>query len=583
MKSVRTRLVLFYVILVILVMIISGTLIVTLIRNSAFKTLDTQLRQSIEVIQKGLDLDQSPEKLKQELVNTIAGRASLSSEYEVMLIDSEGYEIYPIEGKTKNLRHVVVTAISGFKPAEVARGILENADGTRIRYRDYAEPVKLDDTVQFVLYSRATTETVEESLTQSIIIIALSVVVALILVSILGAVLANTLTQPIRELTDNAKKIAGGELNIVMEPKSGDEIGDLTITFNTMAKELNKTLSEVYAEKNKLEAVFGHMTDGILVFDSKGELVHQNPASEEFFDLEEKSTFHDIFDEWIDLEDVDLDQGDESKQYVISLKGRYLNICLAPYKFVVEENDIGIIVVIQDITKHKKLEELQKEFVANVSHELRTPITTIKSYAETLLDGAMEDAEISKRFLEVINNESDRMTVLVHDLLELSKLDNKQINFDMKTLQLTSLIPELVEKFKVEATRKNQTITYTDSDEEIFILGDENRITQVVRNVIGNAIKYSPEGARVDVDVRAQERYAIITVKDTGFGIPENDLPRVFERFYRVDKARSRTMGGTGLGLAIAKEIIEHHGGTISADSEVDQGTTFYIKLKLLS
>ena len=462
MKSVRTRLVLFYVILVILVMIVSGTLIITLIRNNAFKTLDGQLRQSIEVIQKGLDLEQSQDKLRQEIINTIAGRASLSSEYEVMLIDSEGYEMYPIEGKTKQLRHVVVTALSGIKPADVAKGVLENADGTKVRYRDYAEPVISNGEVEFVLYSRATTESVEENLTQSIVIIALSVVVALVLVSILGAVLANTLTQPIRELTDNAKKIAGGELNIVMEPKSGDEIGDLTITFNTMAKELNKTLSEVYAEKNKLEAVFGHMTDGILVFDSKGELTHQNPASEEFFDLEDKTTFQEVFDEWIDKDDVELNLGDESKQYVISVKNRYLNICLAPYKFVVEENDIGIIVVIQDITKHKKLEELQKEFVANVSHELRTPITTIKSYAETLLEGAMEDHELATRFLGVINSESDRMTILVHDLLELSKLDNKQINFDMKTINLTNLVQELVDKYKVEASKKNQSIFHSE-------------------------------------------------------------------------------------------------------------------------
>jgi two-component system sensor histidine kinase VicK len=568
--------------MVILVMIVSGTLIITLIRNSAYKTLDNQLKQAIEVIQRGLESDTSDGDLRQELINTISGRASLASDYEVLLYDYEGYEIFPMEGKTKNLRHVIVTSISGKKPAEVAKGVMENTDGTITKYRDYAEPVLVEDKVAYVIYSKATTSSVEDNLRQSILIIATSVVVALVLASILGLLLANTLTQPIRELTKNAKKIAGGELNIVMDPMSGDEIGELTLTFNTMAKELNKTLSEVYAEKNKLEAVFGHMTDGILVFDSKGCLVHQNPASGEFFDIGKKSTFKEVFEDWLDLEDIELNETEETKQHVISIKNRYLNICLAPYKFVVEENDIGIIVVIQDITKHKKLEELQKEFVANVSHELRTPITTIKSYAETLLEGEIDDPEISKRFLGVINSESDRMTVLVHDLLELSKLDNRQINFEMEPLNISLLTSDVVEKYKAEAIKKAQTIQYEESKEKLTVQGDANRIIQVVRNIVGNAIKYSQEGANIKVSVTQQDNYAVIKVSDNGFGIPAEDLPRIFERFYRVDKARSRAMGGTGLGLAIAKEIIEHHGGMISVESEIDKGTTFYIKLKLL-
>jgi two-component system sensor histidine kinase VicK len=242
-----------------------------------------------------------------------------------------------------------------------------------------------------------------------------------------------------------------------------------------------------------------------------------------------------------------------------------------------------MICVIQDITEHKKLEEMQKEFVANVSHELRTPLTTIKSYTETLLNGAMEEPEIAENFLNVINNEGDRMTALVQDLLDLSRLDNKQTTFIMEELNLNLLLEDSIEKYSIHVKKKKQTLAYIPARKAHKVLGDANRIEQVIKNIISNAVKYSGEETTINVSIFEQNENVIIKVEDSGFGIPEEDLPRIFERFYRVDKARSREMGGTGLGLAIAKEIMEYHGGHISVESQLGRGTTFMLHFPKVS
>lgn len=230
------------------------------------------------------------------------------------------------------------------------------------------------------------------------------------------------------------------------------------------------------------------------------------------------------------------------------------------------------------MTEQKELDEMRKEFVANVSHELRTPLTTVKSYAETLLDGAIEDKNLAVSFLQVINNEADRMTALVQDLLELSRLDNKQVKFNFKSVNITQLIIKSVEQHQILAQKKNQKLDYSISNKKIVVNIDSERIQQVLSNVISNAIKYSPENAEINVKLYEEDDFALVSVSDTGFGIPESDLPRIFERFYRVDKARSRKVGGTGLGLAIAKEIMELHNGKIYAESEYGNGTTITLK-----
>jgi two-component system sensor histidine kinase VicK len=250
--------------------------------------------------------------------------------------------------------------------------------------------------------------------------------------------------------------------------------------------------------------------------------------------------------------------------------------------FTDEENKAeGIIIVLQDITEQQRLEEMRKEFVANVSHELRTPLTSIKSYAETLLDGEYRNDEIAEKFLGVINSEADRMTRLVKDLLQLSSLDNQKMHWNMKNIQLTEIVKNCVNKMSIDAKNKEQFLEFFVEEDPGEVHADRDRIEQVVINIISNAIKYTHIKGIITVTVGISENMAFIKVADTGMGISQEDVKRVFERFYRVDKARSREMGGTGLGLAIAKEIVEAHGGTISISSELGAGTVLTVYLRL--
>ncbi|TCK93170.1 two-component system sensor histidine kinase VicK [Natranaerovirga hydrolytica] len=584
MKSIRWRLVSFYVVLVILVMIVSGTLIVTMLRNDSYSNLENELKETVRNIKVDIDLYATDEAIEESLTQNIEGLSSIARDKKIFLLDSEGYELYPYEDSDRSNpynNHVVTASTNGIFVQEVGRVYTEER-GQIIEYREYAEPVIVGgDEVAFIIYAKMSTALVEENLNDTIFIIVISILIALLLATVLGTVLSNSLTKPVSVLTSKAREMANGKLDNEIEVKSDDEIGELTQNFNIMARELNKTLSEMMGEKNKLETVFSHMTDGILVFDKKGMLTHINPASKVLFEGEISNNFNEIFVAFMDAEYNEMLTKVQKNtfEHVIQVKDKYLNICFAPYQLEKPDN-IGIICVVQDVTQHKKLEEMQKEFVANVSHELRTPLTTIKSYTETLLEGMVDDEETTTNFLEVINNESDRMTNLVKDLLELSKLDNRQTQFKMQLMNLSYVLEESVSKYQIHAHKKNQDMILHPADKKYKVMGDPNRIEQVIKNIISNAVKYTKENGHIHINIYDEKDEVIISIKDTGVGIPQEDLNRIFERFYRVDKARSREMGGTGLGLAIAKEIMEYHNGKIRVESDAKEGTCFYLHFK---
>ena len=247
-----------------------------------------------------------------------------------------------------------------------------------------------------------------------------------------------------------------------------------------------------------------------------------------------------------------------------------------------EGEDIGIIILIQDITERQKLEDMQRDFVANVSHELKTPLTTIKSYTETLMDGAVDDPDMARNFLGIVDNEADRMNRLVKDLLQLSRLEQRQERMYYLEANIVELVRQCMVKVEMTAQQKrHQLNALFDEKMNIRVLMDRDRMEQVILNILTNAIKYTPDGGRIDVDIDSDGRNVQIIVSDNGIGISEEELPRIFERFYRVDKARSRKMGGTGLGLAITKQIVEEHQGTITAESALGKGSKFIITLKV--
>lgn len=406
--------------------------------------------------------------------------------------------------------------------------------------------------------------------------------IAIILSLLFGYMLSKTITIPIVNLMQKARYIAEGDFTQVAEVKSDDEIGKLTKTFNYMAKELKKTLNEISREKNKIETILNYMTDGVIAFNLEGEVVHANPVSKLLLGVEEfNMNFNEFSSKYnlgVTIEEMLYLDTFTTKEASLSFDNKFIQAYFA-LSTDDQEKAEGIIAVLHDITVQQKLDNMRREFVANVSHELRTPLTSIKSYSETLLDGAIEDKETAYRFLNVINSEADRMTRLVKDLLQLSRLENEQTQWNMQVFSFESLVRNSVEKIELSVKEKRQIIECFSIGDKPLVLADRDRIEQVILNVLTNAIKYTPEEGKITVYIGKMYSEAYVKVVDSGIGIPEEDMKRVFERFYRVDKARSREMGGTGLGLSIAKEIIEAHKGSISISSQLGKGTEVTVKL----
>ena len=345
--------------------------------------------------------------------------------------------------------------------------------------------------------------------------------------------------------------------------------------------ELKDKLSEVSTRKNQIETILLHMTDGIIAFNMQGEIILINPVAKKFLSISpEDNTFDDIFKKFnldINMEKVIYLESWTSTEERIQVEDRFVKVFFAPFKDEKDRPD-GVIAVIQDITEHVKLDNMQKELIADVSHELKTPITSIMGYADTLLEGGY-DEERQQKFLNVIASESRRMARLVTDLLTLSRYDSNKKKTQKESFDLGELVKRCQEKLAIEIKKKQHKVNCFVTADVPLVYADKYDIERVVLNILTNSIKYTPEGGEIKIYVGFVYNDAYIKIFDNGIGIPEEDLSRIFERFYRVDKARSREMGGTGLGLSIAKEILDKNGGSIDIKSKVGEGTEVVIRI----
>ncbi len=345
--------------------------------------------------------------------------------------------------------------------------------------------------------------------------------------------------------------------------------------------ELKDKLSEVSTKKNQIETILLHMTDGIIAFNMSGEIILINPAAKKFLSISpEDNTFNDIFKKFeidINMEKIIYLESWTSTEKRFQVDDRYVKVFFAPFKNEEDRPD-GVIAVIQDITEHVKLDNMQKELVADVSHELKTPITSIMGYADTLLEGGY-DEETQQKFLNVIASESRRMARLVTDLLTLSRYDSNKKKTQKEAFDLGELVKKCQEKLAIEIKKKNHTVNCFVTADVPLVYADKDDIERVVLNIMTNSIKYTQDGGEIKIYVGFVYNDAYIKIFDNGIGIPEEDLSRIFERFYRVDKARTREMGGTGLGLSIAKEILDKNGGSIDIKSKVGEGTEVVIRI----
>lgn len=593
-KSIRWKFIIVYFLLVFIAMAIVGVFIIRKFEEHQISQTTNSMEQQIEKLKISTIIQKDNwEEVKEDIQETIMGWPSpttdriyiISNSENPSIIATNSSNISKIVGESafenKNVdNELILSSLSGEKNSKVISTMDSN---TKVKHLSY--PVMGDyGQIKGIIYITSDLKNVSDTISESKVILIKATLLALFITVILGFLIARSVTEPIKDVTVKAEKMAEGDFNQYVEVKSDDEIGQLASMFNFLTKKLKDTISEVYREKSKMETTFTYMADGLVSISMDGDILHANPIALSILNIEERDIKNYKYDDiMMGLnEKITLDYVKEKNQWqgnaIISANSSIYRAKYAPFKN--DKDEIGgLIVVFQDITEQHKLDNMRKEFVANVSHELKTPITTIKSYTETLIDGAIDNKEISIQFLNVVNDECDRMARIVRDLLQLSNLDYKQMKWKNVKTSVKNIIDSAYTKIKISAEEKGQTIKIHIPEDVHDVFVDKDGFEQVLLNIMSNAIKYTPDNGEIYVSARNEQDKIIISVKDDGIGIPTEDMNRIFERFYRVDKARSRDLGGTGLGLSIARQIVEAHGGQIWLESEMNMGTEVFIMI----
>lgn len=580
-KSLQWKLVMVFVLLVLAIMTVAGSFLV--LRVSVFyhdmfasEMADTFSQSFLTRLENGAAGD--TEFVKNTMRATMS-RLGIDSYRNYYIISADSGTV--LDGSSAGSSSLYVDS-DNFITA--LTGSVGNSTNARKQFMDYAVPVDTPSGRQ-IIYIKDTKEELTKIIQHIFEIIIQAVVLGIIISIIIGYFLSRAITTPISNLTKRAKRLSEGQFDPRVENiKADDEIGILAETFNDMSSTLKGTLSDISTEKNKIEAILQNMTDGVMAFGTDGKIIHINSTARKMLNIENVEQFR--FDKLFSILGADILIGDllyleekRSCEREVTKDNIALKVNFAVFDD--ERNKTGgVLAVLHDITKQQKLENSRREFVANVSHELRTPLTTVKSYAETLLD-FVKDNKTAAAFTNTILNETDRMTRLVKDLLVLSSLENSA-SLNKTVFSLKAMIHDVVSTMTLVASEKGHRLQFKQSSELPEFYGDSDKLEQVLYNIISNSIKYTPNGGKILVRAGKVYHEIQIEVQDTGIGIPEKDLSRIFERFYRVDKARSRELGGTGLGLAISKSIIDSHGGQIHIDSKPGEGTSVLITLPIV-
>ena len=595
-SSIKWKFIVVYFLLVFIAMVIIGIFIMGKLETQQISNITNSMEQNIEtIIRNSSDIAEEDWMSVQEEIQDTVNEWGLDSTMTLYVIyDEEVPTIIASSSKQyekmvgqnalsfKSLDPILILeAFSGKKKSDVIPDINENTKINHIAYPVFTEVGR----VKGVLYMSSDLKNVLTTVNESKKILTNATVIALLITISLGYLIASSITEPIRDVTKKAEEMAMGNFEQFVDIKSDDEIGQLASMFNHLTLKLKDTIQEMDLERSKLDTIFNYMAEGVVAVDTKGHIIHANPIAMDLLSIGEECLSGTgilpkrVFElEQVNIMEVNYDnedtlEGDE----ILNINSQVYKVKYAPFKN--EKNNIGgLILVFQDMTNEHKLDNMRKEFVANVSHELKTPITTIKSYTETLMDGGI-DKEIGLNFLKVIDDECDRMTRLVKDLLQLSNLDYKKTTWQKEEVSVNKLMKEILIKLDFAFKEKNHRIIAHIEEDLPSILIDKDGIEQVILNIISNAIKYTEDGGQIIIESASLNGHININISDNGMGIPDEDQKRIFERFYRVEKGRSRDAGGTGLGLAIARQIVEEHDGEISLESCLGEGTTVRISL----
>lgn len=472
----------------------------------------------------------------------------------------------------------------------ITRQYVDSATGNR-RWKVVTPVFSSNDPTQLVgiILMESNIESVYEQVTQISFIFVNSSLLAIALSVLLANIVSRALTTPIKEMQQQTLSIAEGDYSGKLKVYSEDELGHLALSINDLSNKVATAQESIDAERRRLDSVLTHMTDGVIATDRRGRVIIINEMGRKMLNVVEEEVLGQNILELLGLEEeLTLRKLLEKQEDLLIDATTTEETLVLRASFSLIQGDSGfirgIVCVLHDVTEQERIEQDRREFVSNVSHELRTPLTSMRSYIEALNDGAWQDPEIAPRFLEVTQNETDRMIRMIQDLLHLSRIDAGKSDLELEIADLTELFAHVLSRFDMlvhssEYESKTYSIKRELLEDPVWVEIDADRIIQVLDNIMNNAIKYSPDGGVITGRMEKRGDQVVISISDQGMGIPKADLQKVFSRFYRVDRARSRAMGGSGLGLAISKEVVEQHGGRIWAESTEGTGTTFYVSL----
>lgn len=590
-RSIHLKFVIIYVLLILVAMQIIGVYFVRKLETTLMTNYQNSVKQRVNLlvydIQEELVKERGKEDpTKEDAIREILKGYRSSDISEIRVIDGGSFKI--LGTSNSNNQGIVGQRTPDLK---IKRSIVFEEDEDAIqmdkkstkRVWVLSTPIMHNNEAIGAVYLVAKVENIFSQMKDINKILATGTAIALIFTAILGILLAQTITRPISDMRKQALAMTRGNFSRKVKVYGYDEIGQLALTFNNLTKKLQEAQATTEGEKRKLSSVISHMTDGVISTDRKGRIILINAPAEEMLGVSRETVLSQPIVSVLGLdEDYTFDDLLQEKDSIIldySTKGKPF-ILRANFSVIQKESGFvnGLIAVLYDVTEQEKIDMERREFVANVSHELRTPLTTMRSYLEALAEGAWKDEEIAPNFLETTRNETERMIRLVNDLLQLSRMDSVDYRLSKEWVNFPVFFNRIIDRFEMT---KSQYVTFVrEVDEDaIFVEIDEDKITQVLDNIISNAMKYSPEGGTITFRTELSEDKITLSISDEGVGIPKDNLEKIFDRFYRVDKARTRKLGGTGLGLAIAKEMVNAHGGEIWATSVEGKGTTIFFTL----
>lgn len=585
MTRYRTRLLFGLITLIFIVLIGLGILLGQLFKSHYINTYDSRLNKESNLIASFIEESGGISHLNKVKIegfsDTLDSRITIVDQNENFIYDSGDEEDTDYRHHQRTIKDILANKLKNKNGEQT----LEVGGGYNLHY--YWKPIRKNGNIDGYLFLSTKLTEIQNAYQQIWWLLIISLGLALVVILILGSRITVRYTKPIESATNVAIELAKGNYRARTYEESMDEAGMLSTSINILARNLQGMVKANEIQQGRLSALIENMGSGLLLINSKGQINLINRTFTEVFGVEKQAYLNRLYYEVLKhkeisdlIEEIFMTERKLKKQMhlPIGIERRYFEVYGVPLLGTNEEWK-GILLVFHDITEIKKLEQVRKDFVANVSHELKTPITSIKGFTETLLDGAKEDKEALDHFLRIILEESNRLQSLILDLLELSKIEQQGYTLSIRDVNMNQLVEEMLPILNPKAEEKNISVSFSPSANDIIIEGDFYRLKQIFINLISNALAYTLNGGKVSITLEERDDNVLVSIQDTGIGIEEEEVPRIFERFYRVDKARSRNSGGTGLGLAIVKHLVEAHKGKISVASKVGKGTTFTIEL----